>query len=63
VSHALMVNNRLMVTEGTIVGLMLIGLGIWGLYKSLDRWGGQGALYYLLSLFGAFLLLSALGWV
>jgi hypothetical protein len=52
-----------MVTEGTIVGLMLIGLGIWGLYKSLDRWGGEGALYYLFSLFGAFLLLSALGWV
>jgi hypothetical protein len=58
-----MVNNRLMVTEGTIVGLMLWGLGIWGLVKAIDRWGDQGALYYLLSLFGAFLLLSALGWV
>ena len=62
-SLLLMVNNRLMITEEALIGLMFWVIGFWGLYKVLERWGGLGAFYYLLSLFGLFVVASFSGWI
>lgn len=63
VSLLLMVNNRLMITEEALIGLMLMLLGFWGLYKVLERWGGLGAFYYLLLVLGGGSVAWGAGWI